>query len=73
MTNKRLTTAEAAATLGVHPVTLRKWRQKSHEVEPNTFEDCQGLYWYFQHERKVMYYGDDVIRLKNLIEKRKVK
>lgn len=73
MTNERLTTAEAAELLGVHPVTLRKWRQKSDEVEVNTFEDCQGLYWYFQHERKVMYYGECVRKLKKLIERRKNK
>lgn len=73
MSTERLTTADAAAFLGVHPVTLRKWRQKSHEIEVNTFEDCQGLYWYFQHERKIMYYGENVRKLKKLIEKRKGK
>lgn len=73
MINERLTTAEAADLLGVHPVTLRKWRQKSCEVGVNTFEDCQGLYWYFQNERKVMYYGEDVRKLKKLIERRKNK
>lgn len=73
MSTERLTTADAAALLGVHPITLRKWRQKSHEIEVNTFEDCQGLYWYFHHERKIMYYGENVRKLKKLIEKRKVK
>ena len=71
MNDSILTTKQAADILGVHPVTMRKWRQKSAEIEINTFEDCQGLYWYFQNERKVMYYGGAVLKLKELFDRRK--
>lgn len=69
-------TAEAAAELGVHPVTLRKWRFNSEVVAANgqaRLEDCQGLQWYYEHPRKIVYYADTVQRLKRILQRRKVK
>jgi len=76
MTSETLTTAEAAKALGVHVVTLRKWREKSgiHQgVDLLIFEDCQGLLWHYQHARKIAYCAASVQRLKTLIERRKNK
>ena len=72
-------TAEAAEVLGVHPVTLRKWRAKSEFIgccavtgHPAN-EDAQGLQWYYEHQRKIVYYADTVQRLKRILERRKTK
>lgn len=72
MTMETLTTTEVAAELGVHPVTLRKWRAKSSEVF-GVMEDCQGLMWWHRHERLVVYCAASVQRLKRILERRKAK
>lgn len=64
-----MTTAEAADTLGVHPVTLRKWRMKSSEIL-GLMEDCQGLTWWYQHPKKIVYDTVSVQRLKRILNRR---
>lgn len=83
MNEEAITTAQAAAELGVHVVTLRKWRSKSeikqgmdliHESLDNLiYEDCEGLIWKYEHSRKITYCAASVQRLKTLIERRKNK
>jgi transposase-like protein len=69
-----LTTSQAAERLGVHPVTLRKWRKRSeHTGEFDVYEDCQGLQWRYKHDRKIMYCEGSVNRFKKLLNRRKVK
>ena len=71
-----LTTAEAAKLLGVHVVTMRKWREKSEiyqGVDLLIFEDCQGLLWHYQHARKIAYCAASVQRLKRILNRRKSK
>lgn len=71
-----LTTKQAAEILGVHPVTMRKWRVNSDLVVVNgkaALEDCQGLLHFFENERKVLYWSDSVQRLKRILERRKTK
>lgn len=71
---ERLTTKEAAELLGVHPVTMRKWRQKSkYTGEFEVYEDCQGLLWWPNTVRKFYYDGASVRRLKELLDRRKGK
>lgn len=70
---ERLTTKQAAEILGVHPVTMRKWRENSILLEHDIFEDTRGLHWWFWHARQVMYDGSTVRRLKELLDRRKNK
>jgi transposase-like protein len=69
-----LTTSQAAERLGVHPVTLRKWRKRSeHTGEFDVYEDCQGLQWWYKHDRKIMYCEGSVNKLKRLLVRRSLK
>jgi uncharacterized protein YjcR len=69
-----LTTEQAASVLGVHPVTLRKWRKNSEYTgEFEVYEDCQGLQWWYKHNRKIMYCESSVTKLKKLLNRRKAK
>jgi len=69
-----MTTQEAAEFLGVHVVTLRKWRSKSSEfLGGTTMEDCQGLTWWYQHPKKIVYDTVSVQRLKRILNRRKNK
>ena len=70
MTIETMTTAEAADALGVHVVTLRKWRSKSSEFF-GVMEDCQGLTWWYQNPRKIVYCTVGVHRLKRILNRRK--
>ena len=70
-----MTTAEAAEELGVHPVTLRKWRVNSEPLHKFGFgdgwmEDCQGLTWRFEHPKKIVYCAKGVHWLKKLLQRR---
>lgn len=69
-----MTTQEAAEFLGVHPVTLRKWRMKSEQhSDLNDYEDCQGLQWWYEHERRIVYNSKCVKKLKRILQRRKGK
>jgi predicted site-specific integrase-resolvase len=74
-----MTTQEAAEFLGVHPVTLRKWRKKSEFIGCCAItgiamsDDCQGLTWWHQHPKKIVYNTSSVQRLKRILNRRKVK
>lgn len=73
-----MTTAEAAEVLGVHPVTLRKWRVNSEPLHKFGFgdswmEDQQGLTWRFEHPKKIVYCADGVYWLKCRFNRRKNK
>lgn len=70
MTIETMTTAEAAEVLEVHPVTLRKWRSKSCDLF-GVMEDCQGLTWWYQHPRKIVYCTVGVHRLQRILNRRK--
>lgn len=67
-----LTTKQAAKILGVHPVTMRKWRDKSSDIF-GIMEDCQGLQWHYEHPRKIVYSVESVERLKRILQRRKIK
>jgi hypothetical protein len=70
--SSELTTAQAAAVLGVHPVTLRKWRKGSEYTgEFDVWEDCQGLQWWYRQGRQIMYDEMSVNRLKAILNRRK--
>ena len=70
--SSELTTAQAAAVLGVHPVTLRKWRKNSgYTGEFDVWEDCQGLQWWYKNDRRIMYDAHYVERLKRILSRRK--
>ena len=70
-----MTTAEAAKELGLHPVTLRKWRRWSEQklAIPDTpwMEDQKGIVWKFDHARKVVYMKDSVHWYKRILSRRK--
>ena len=72
--SSELTTAQAAAELGVHPVTLRKWRKNSEELaEFDVYEDSQGLQYWYKNSRRIMYDAQYVERLKRILNRRKGK
>lgn len=77
--SSELTTAQAAAVLGVHTVTLRKWRAASEFIGSSAItgaaisEDCQGLQWWYKNDRCVMYDAHYVERLKRILSRRKGK
>lgn len=76
MTIETMTTAEAAAELGVHVVTLRKWRTNAEITVVNcsaVVEDCQGLTFFYENPRRVMYYANSVQKLKRILNRRKGK
>ena len=76
MIEEAITTKQAAEILGVHIVTLRKWRTKADLTVINScavMEDCQGLIFYYETPRRVMYYASSVNRFKKLLNRRKVK
>ena len=71
-----MTTQEAAEFLGVHPVTLRKWRKNSEPLFKFGFgdgwmEDQQGLTWKVEHPRKIVYCAKSVQWFKNILKRRK--
>jgi len=72
-----MTTAEAAKELGVHPVTLRKWRRGSEQKlqipDSPWMEDLRGLTWRFDHARKVVYMKDSIEWFKCILNRRKIK
>lgn len=72
--NDTMTTKDAAGVLGVHPVTLRKWRCNSEFTVVKgkaALEDCQGLQFYYEHPRKIVYLSESVLRLKKILSRRK--
>jgi uncharacterized protein YjcR len=70
--SSELTTAQAAAVLGVHPVTLRKWRKRSEFIiEFDVYEDQAGLQWWYKNDRRIMYDAHYVERLKRILSRRK--
>lgn len=77
MNEDAITTAQAAAELGVHVVTLRRWRENSEFIGccatkgSQVFEDCQGLTFYYENTRRVMYYASSVQKLKRILNRRK--
>lgn len=76
MNDEAITTAQAAAELGVHVVTLRKWRTNAEITVVNcsaVLEDCQGLTFFYENPRRVMYYASSVQKLKRILNRRKVK
>ena len=79
MNEEAITTAQAAAELGVHVVTLRKWRINNEfigccaTIGNQVFEDCQGLTFFYENPRRVMYYASSVQKLKRILNRRKVK
>ena len=76
MNEEAITTAQAAAELGVHVVTLRKWRANAEVTVSNcsaVLEDCQGLTFFYENPRRVMYYASSVQKLKRILNRRKVK
>lgn len=78
MTIEKMTTAEAAEALEVHPVTLRKWRVNSEPLHNFGFgddwmEDQQGLTWRFEHPKKIVYCAKGVHWLKKVLNRRKNK
>lgn len=76
MNEEAITTAQAAAELGVHVVTLRKWRANAEVTAVNcseVLEDCQGLTFFYENPRRVMYYASSVQKLKRILNRRKVK
>ena len=74
-----MTTQEAAEFIGVHPVTLRKWRKKSEFIRYCAitgiamYDDCQGLRWWHHHPKKIVYNKTSVQRLKRILQRRKNK
>lgn len=73
MTIETITTAEAAKEIGVHPVTLRKWRKGSEPVLYDWMEDQKGLKWKFDHARKIVYMIDSIEWFKCILKRRKNK
>lgn len=76
MIEEAITTAQAAAELGVHVVTLRKWRANAEITVLNGFavlEDSQGLTFFYENPRRVMYYATSVQKLKRILNRRKGK
>ena len=76
MNEEAITTAQAAALLGAHPVTLRKWRVNAEVTVVNgsaVLEDCQGLIFFYETPRRVMYYASSVEKLKRILNRRKNK
>ncbi len=73
MIEEAITTKQAAEILGVHIVTLRKWRMKAELSVVNScavMEDCQGLIFYYESPRRIMYYASSVQRLKRILNRR---
>lgn len=76
MNEEAITTAKAATELGVHVVTLRKWRANAEVAVVNdsaVLEDCQGLTFFYENPRRVMYYASSVQKLKRILNRRKGK
>lgn len=76
MNEETMTTAQAAEELGVHVVTLRKWRLCAEYIVTTggfVFEDCQGLTFFYENPRRVMYYTSSVQKLKRILNRRKGK
>jgi len=76
MNEEAITTAQAAAEFGVHAVTLRKWRANAEVTVVNcsaVLEDCQGLTFFYENPRRVMYHASSVQKLKRILNRRKGK
>lgn len=76
MNEAAITTKQAAEILGVHVVTMRKWRAMAEVTAINgvaALEDCQGLIFYYETPRRIMYYASSVERLKRILNRRKAK
>lgn len=76
MNDEAITTAQAALQLGVHIVTLRKWRASAELTVINgaaVLEDCQGLTFFYENPRRIMYYASSVQKLKRILNRRNKK